>query len=152
MNWPKKRIIAASLIACTVFVSCAWHAKHTRFTHGKMAQLMEKHLADVLEELDTTPDQKRRIAEITEGLKADAAKLRKASRGEHRVMFDEIMTGKADAAKLHADLDKTLDRLGRFSHETLDRLIRFSQILSPNQRAELKRRFEAAHGAATNPS
>lgn len=150
MKITKKKIIVSSLIICSVLLLCLWHVKYARFTHEKMVKYVEKHVVKVLDRMHTTPEQKQQIFQITDQMKIEAVEFRKQIKIRHITVFDDLMSDKVDSVKLHADMDKSLAQLGQFSHMTLDHLIKVGRIFSPEQRAELKKRYESAHGSNQN--
>ncbi len=152
MKITKIKIIISSLIICALFLFGVWHSKHAQFTHEKMIKLVEKQVVKVLDQINTTPDQKQQIIQISNQIKTEANDFRKQSKTRYKGIFNELLSDNSDSTKLHADIDKSIDHLRQFGHSALDNFIKIHKILSPEQRADLKIRFESTHGNSLNSS
>jgi Spy/CpxP family protein refolding chaperone len=97
---------------------------------------------DLLDDGDVTDDQRARAMTLAKGLMPSMHRQR-AEQGElFKGIMEELMTGKADPAKVEADTQKVMDSMRGFGHELVDVMAKVNAMLEPEQRAELVERFE----------
>lgn len=137
--------VAAIVFAGTLATAC--HHRHGYHSDPeKMAKRMEKHLAHALDKVDATPQQREKIRLISAQIAADAKQLRSKGPEDHGKIVACLLLENPDRQWLHGQVDQKTREMNEFAHRTVDRLIEVSAVLTPEQRSELKKRFESAHG------
>lgn len=137
-------LIAAALV-CTSLVAC----KHFSNPHDpeKMVQMVEKHLEKVLDSLDVTVEQRKKIDLITEQIIADAQQVSSQHAEDRGKIVACIMLDEPASEWLHSKVDEKAKAWTEFSHRSIDRFVEISAVLTTEQRVKLKEKFAAAHGA-----
>lgn len=122
---------------------------HQHRGHGdpeKMVERLEGHLEHVLDKVDATPQQRDQILLISTQIAEDVKQLHRNGAGKHGEILANLLSDTPDKQQLHSLVDQKTIEMNEFTHRTLDRLIEISAVLTPEQRLDLKTRFESAHG------
>ena len=137
-------LIAAALV-CTSLVAC----KHFSNPHDpeRMVQTVEKHIEKVLDSLDVTVEQRKKIDLITEQIIADAQQVSSQHAEDRGKIVACIMLDDPASEWLHSKVEEKAKAWTEFSHRSIDRFVEISAVLTTEQRVKLKEKFAAAHGA-----
>jgi hypothetical protein len=98
---------------------------------------MSKRLDRVLDRINATQEQRRRIHAIKANLINQAAPLRKERRRLAKKALAEWNSKTPDRRGLHQAVDRQLDLIKAFAHLAVDRAIDVHATLSPSQRAQV---------------
>jgi Spy/CpxP family protein refolding chaperone len=128
-------LVGGSLTAC----------KHHSMGSDHTKQIKE-HLDASLKKVDATAEQRAKIGSVVDEISADGKQICAANQGLKAKVVGCLLLDTPNSTWLHATVDEKAKELTGFAHRTVDRLIRMSAVLSPEQRAELKKRFEHSHG------
>ena len=142
-----KTIVTVLALALAGSLLSGCHHRHSN--HGdpeKMAEKLEKHLDHVLGKIDATPQQGEKIRLISAQIVADAKQIRSQGAEDHVKIVAFLLLDTPGRQWLHDQVDKKTTEMNEFAHRTVDRLIEISAVLTPEQRAGLKKRFESSHG------
>ncbi|KAA0894058.1 Spy/CpxP family protein refolding chaperone [Oryzomonas rubra] len=115
-------------------------------SHGDLSGKINGHVAASLDKIDATEEQKGKINAGVDQIVADGKEIYNSNQGLKNKMVGCLLLDIPNSAWLHATVDEKAKELTGFAHRTVDRLIAISAVLTPGQRAELKKRYESAHG------
>jgi len=138
--------IIAVVLAGGLLTACHHHRYGGHGDPERMAEKLEKHLDHVFDKVDATPQQRENIRLISAQIVADAKQLRSQGVEDQGKIVACLLLDEPDRQWLHGLADQKTKEMNEFVHRTVDRLIEISAVLTPEQRAELKKRFESAHG------
>lgn len=134
-----KWIVIAALMFGAAAAGCE-HRRHTARGHDDVAgrvERMAKHVDDVLDEIDATPEQRRSIHATLDPLFEQARGFegtRDTLRGAYHAAWQ---ASTFDAAKLNALLNKEADKLVLFSRAMTEAMAEVHAVLSPEQREKI---------------
>jgi Spy/CpxP family protein refolding chaperone len=128
-------VVAASLSAC----------KHPCMG-GDHSEQVKKHVNASLKKVNATDEQKTKIDAVVDQISADGKQVYGANQGLKAKVVGCLLLDTPNSAWLHATVDEKAKELTAFAHRTIDHLIVASAVLSHEQRSELKKGFDAAHG------
>lgn len=143
-----KTMLAVLALALVGSLVAGCHHRHSG--HGdpeKMAEKLEQHLEHVLDKIDATEEQRGKIRQIVGQISDDARQTHKKSAEERGSIVASLLADNPDREWLHSRVDGKSKAMTEFGHRTVDRLIEISAVLTPEQRTELQKRFESAHGS-----
>lgn len=138
--------IVAVLLAAGMLTACHHHRHGGHHDPEKMAKRLELHLDHVLDQVDATPQQRDNIRLISAQIAEDARQFRSKGEEGHGKIVAGLLLDVPDRQWLHGQVDQKTREMNEFAHRTVDRLIEISAVLTPEQRVELKKRFDSAHG------
>lgn len=138
--------IVAMVLAGGLLTACHHHRHGGHHDPEKMAKRLDKHLENVLDQIDATPQQRENIRLLSTQITEDAKQLRSQGKEDHGKIAACLLLDAPDRQWLHGQVDQKTKEMNKFAHRTVDRLIEISAVLTPEQRVELKKRFESAHG------
>jgi len=98
---------------------------------------MSKRLDRVLDRINATQQQRRRIHQIKANLINQVAPLRKERRAAARAALAEWNSANPDRQKLHRRVDRNLELVRAFAHLAVDRAIEVHATLTPQQRTQV---------------
>jgi hypothetical protein len=101
--------------------------------HKKMSQRLDR----VLDRINATQVQRRRIHQIKANLINQAAPLRKERRQLARKALTEWNSPSPDRRGLHQAVDRQLELIKAFAHLAVDRAIDVHATLTPGQRTQV---------------
>lgn len=138
-----KRTITTSLFAALSFVlltgfygGCGNRSPEKRAERAK--KMAVSHVDDLLDDVDATDAQKKRIIGHTKTITTKALVLHEAHQGTKKFMYEQWQSDRPDSARIHAEIDTRTDAVRAFLHELADALIDTHQTLTPEQRKEIE--------------
>ena len=141
-------LLVAVLLIC-VFLSLAGCQRQQLTDPEKMGQKFETYFDHVLKSIDATAEQKEKINAIITEIRRDAVTVYHANDLNQGLIVNGILTADPDATVLHEQLHQKTMEMDAFAHRTLDHLLEINALLTAEQRAELKYRYEQSHGEIT---
>jgi len=109
---------------------------------GKRCQMMEKHRAMLVEDLDLTEEQQAQLDGIHELIRSKH-EAHEGERGEHfDQVLDAVESGEIDEQAVHDHIDAKVDEMRASLHEIADEVIVFVASLDEEQRATLVVKLE----------
>lgn len=141
-------LLVAVLLIC-VFLSLAGCQRQQLTDPEKMGQKFETYFDRVLKSIDATAEQKEKINAIITEIRRDAVTVYHANDLNQGLIVKGILTADPDATVLHEQLHQKTMEMDAFAHRTLDHLLEINALLTAEQRAELKYRYEQSHGEIT---
>lgn len=142
MKTALKLAMAGMAVSLGTLAACTAH-------HGHGKDKLKEHIESALKKAGASDEQLRKIAVVTDRLTADCAELHRNNRGLGARFVDRVLLDTPDKEWLHRTVDEKAVELTAFAHRTVDGLIEISGMLTGEQRAALKKRYDAAHGAKT---
>jgi len=139
-------VIGAAIFVGGLLTACNYHRCGGHHDPEKIAKRFEKHLTHVFDRIDTTPEQTGAIRLISAQIVADAKQLHASGMEDQEKIVACLLLDEPDREWLHDQVNQKTREMNEFTHRTVDRLIKISEILTPEQRMELKKRFDSAHG------
>lgn len=141
-------LLVAVLLSC-IFLSLAGCQRQRLSDPEKMGQKFETYFDHVLKSIDATAEQKEQINAIIAEIRHDAVTVYHANDLNQGLIVNGILTDDPDRTALHEKLHQKTMEMDSFAHRTLDHLLEINALLTAEQRAELKYRYEQSHGKIT---
>lgn len=142
----KKGMKAVAAVLGVALVSGALTACKHHGSDGDLSGKLKEHVNASLKKIGATDEQKVKIGVVTDQIVADGQQLRKKDQGLKAKVVGCLLQDNPDREWLHNTVDEKAREFTGFAHRTVDRLMEISAVLSPEQRSELKKKFESAHG------
>lgn len=143
----KKRALIQTIITIIVPGLLLTGCHHPRTTASeRFEKKVEKHIEQVLNSIDATDEQKTRIHAIADAIQQDFATTYRNRSFDYHEALENVFSDHPYAPQLHEQLDAKAEKMNAFSHRMLDRLLEINAVLTPEQRSELKQKFQKAHG------
>jgi Spy/CpxP family protein refolding chaperone len=108
---------------------------------------LREHIDASLEKAGASKEQRTKIGGIEDQILADGRQICRNNQGLSARVVGCLLLDTPDRGWLHTTVDEKARELTAFAHRTVDRLVEISAILTPEQRLELKKGFEANHGS-----
>ncbi len=152
-----KKIAAIGIAATAAVVALAGFAAVGRFEHRdpqRAHDLITRRVDAMLDDIKATDDQRAQINQLKEKLFNEGVELRKNQHSLTRELLADWDAAKVNTDDVHAQVDKRIDALRAFAHDAADASIQVHDILTPEQRAqvkqELRQHFEQGRGMHRN--
>lgn len=114
--------------------------------HGHDPKKMKQHVESSLKKIGATEEQRAKIAVVTDRIFSEGSELHKNNQGLGKKIVACLLLDKPNKEWLHQTVDEKAKEFTAFAHRTVDNLLEASATLTPEQRAELNRRLQSAHG------
>lgn len=151
MMWKKIGKVSSALlllgvgaVAAAAASGCAW-GHHRHRDPSQVAAMASKHVEDVLDDLNATPDQRTRILAIKDRLLAAVQAAHADRKATHETVLAAWKSDAPDTAGLHALVDQRIDELRTLAHQAVDAGVEVHGVLTPDQRAQLTKKIERWH-------
>jgi Spy/CpxP family protein refolding chaperone len=143
MNRKLKTVMAmlGTLIVAGSLTACKHHCMD-----GDHSEQIKKHVNASLKKVNATDEQKAKIDAVVDQISTDGKQICAANQGLKAKVVGCLLLDTPNSAWLHATVDEKAKELTAFAHRTVDHLIEASAVLSHQQRSDLKKGFESAHG------
>jgi Spy/CpxP family protein refolding chaperone len=132
----------------------AWHKHHGKMSPQKMEQRMEKRIDHMLDRVKATDEQKQKINAITKSAFTDLQPLHQQRRDLRRKAMALLTQPTIDQAAFQQLQTQQQQLADKISQRRDQALIDAAQVLTPEQRADLAKRWhkrgEHHHKPATN--
>ncbi len=147
----RKAIIGIAAIACAALAGVAIAAN--RFAHrdpNRAYEFITRKVDRMMNEINATDAQRAQINQLKDKLFKEGMDLRQNRQTMRRELFADWDAAQVNASDVHARVDKQVDAFRAFAHDAADASIQLHDLLTPEQRAQLKqvlsKRFEHARG------
>lgn len=127
---------ALAVIALAGFAAAA--GRFERRDPQKAYDLITQKVNGMLDDIKATDAQRTQITQLKDKLFNEGMELRKSERGLKRDLLVNWDAPQIDANAVHAQVDKRIDALRAFAHDAADASIQVHDILTPDQRAQVK--------------
>ena len=129
----KNSMKAVGAVVGVVLLGATMGACRPHGSHGEHGKKLREHFDASLNK-------------VTDQIVADGQRVSKSTKGVSAKVAGGLLLDNPDRQWLHKTVDdKALEFTG-FAHRTVDRLLEISALLTPEQRAKLKKWLESAHG------
>ena len=135
---------AVAAVVAVVSIGMLAACKHGHQGHDP--ERLKEHVDSKLKAIGATGEQRAKIGGITDRIIADGQEIRQRNKGLCQKMIGCLLLDNPDREWLHRTVDEKAQEFAAFAHRTVDSLIETSGNLTPEQRAELKKRVEAKAG------
>jgi len=149
-----KKIVISALAGVSALVLLAGFGPG-RMHHGgpfdakKAYRFISYRVDNKLDDLKATDAQKQQVNAIKDSLFNEGVALKAAHDTAHKELLAQWDSPRVDNARVHALVDERLDALRGFAHKAVDAAIKVHDLLTPDQRAQLK--AEGPHGGFEQP-
>jgi Spy/CpxP family protein refolding chaperone len=130
-----KAVVAILAVVSAGMVSGCKHGHH-----GCDPKILKEHVDSKLKAIGATEEQRTKIGGIADHIIADFTEIHKKNKGLKQQFVGCLLLDKPNAEWLHRTVDEKAQELAAFAHRTVDCLIAASGNLTPEQRAELRKR------------
>jgi len=144
-------IVGIAAIACAALAGVAIAAN--RMAHrdpNQVYQLITGKVDRLMNEINATDAQRAQINQLKDKLFKEGMDLRQNRQSLRAQLFANWDAAQVNASDVHAQVDKQVDAWRAFAHDAADASIQLHDLLTPDQRAQLKqilsKRFDHAHG------
>jgi periplasmic protein CpxP/Spy len=146
-----KKLLLLLAVAVSAIALLAGFGPGHGFGMGKMDpkkvyRFLTFRVDSLLDDIKATDAQRTQVNTIKDDLFAEAQKLKAGHEEVHHDLMSQWDAAQVDAAKVHAAVDKQLDAVRAFAHRAADAAIRLHDLLTPEQRAQVKQHVQHAHG------
>jgi Spy/CpxP family protein refolding chaperone len=146
----KTLIVAGALVAAVIAFTAFRHTAFAGYGHGhdpaQMAQFAKNRVADMLDDVDATPQQRQQIGAIVDQMIASAQSAHQGQAGAHQAFLDAWKAETPDAAQLHQLVDQRIDAARTVAHQAVDAAVQVHGILTPAQRQKITTKLERRFG------
>jgi periplasmic protein CpxP/Spy len=147
--WKKLGAVSGTLLLVaigTVTLAAGGCMRH----HGprdpaQVAAMVSKHVEDVLDDVNATPDQRTKILAVKDRMLAAAQAAHTDRKATHDALLAAWKSDAPDAARLHTLVDERMEELRKLAHQAVDAGIEVHGVLTPDQRAQLTKKIERWH-------
>jgi periplasmic protein CpxP/Spy len=152
--WKKTLIgggaVMAILAGATVLSGFAGGCHGHGHGHGRdpaaMAAAVTKHVDELLDEVDATPAQRKKVHEIKDRLLASARQAHDAHDADRAALLAAWRSPNPDRAALLARVDARIDAMRAFAHQAVDGALELHATLTPEQREQVAKKVERRMG------
>lgn len=127
---------AVAVVMLAGFRFAGWGGWHGR-DPARIQQVITKRVDHVLDRLEATAPQREQVHALAGGLFQEGRTLMEAGKGTRQQVLTEWDSPRPDANRLHALVDARVDGFRAFGHSAVEALVRFHDILTPAQRAQV---------------
>ncbi len=147
--WKKVGMVSGALLLLGIG-SVALAAGGCMHHHGprdpaQVAATISKHVEDVLDDVNATPDQRTKILAVKDRMLAAAQAAHVDRKATHEAFLAAWKSDAPDAASLHTLVDQRMNELRTLAHQAVDAGIEVHGVLTPDQRAQLTKKIERWH-------
>jgi Spy/CpxP family protein refolding chaperone len=103
-----------------------------------------------LDDVKATEAQRTQVNAVKDDLYKEGLKLKEGQDAARKELVAQWQAPKVDAARVHAVVDERIDAVRGFAHRAADAAIRIHDLLSSEQRAQLKASLPQ-HGGGNEP-
>ena len=144
----KTLVVAVALVAAVVTLTAFRHAGFAG--HGRdparMAQFVKNRVADALDDVDATPQQRDQINGIVDQVLQKAQAAHQGQGDVHQAFLTAWKAESPDAAQLHQLVDQRIDAMRALAHQAVDAGVQVHGILTPAQRQKITTKLERHMG------
>lgn len=144
----KTLVVAVALVAAFVTLTAFRHAGFAG--HGRdparMAQFVKNRVADALDDVDATPQQRDQINGIVDQVLQKAQAAHQGQGDVHQAFLTAWKAENPDAAQLHQLVDQRIDAMRALAHQAVDAGVQVHGILTPAQRQKITTKLERHMG------
>ncbi len=131
------KLIPAAILALSLSACGGRHMSPER-----VEKQLNDSVEDLLDDVDATPAQRTRTAELEKQILTDVLPLMKQGTEARATLVEQWKTPVPDSAKVHSLIDAELDSVRAFTHKLADAAIAFHQLLTPEQRQVVTKRLD----------
>lgn len=106
---------------------------------------LKEHIESKLKSIVASDEQHTKIGGISDRMLADCDEIHKNNKGLRQKFISCLLLDNPNREWLHQTVDEKTKEFAAFAHRTVDSLIEISGNLTPDQREQLKKRFENGH-------
>lgn len=116
------------------------------FDAKKAYRFISFRVDNALDDLKANDAQRKEVNAIKDDVFNDAIKLKEGQEAAHKELAAQWDAAQVDKARVHAVVDERIDALRAFAHKAADAAIRLHDVLTPEQRSQLKAQAQAHRG------
>jgi periplasmic protein CpxP/Spy len=131
---------AVAVIALAGFAAAA--ERFARRDPQRAYNFITNKVNGMLDDIKATDAQRAQINQLKDKLFNEGMELRKSQRGLRRDLLANWDAPQLDPNAVHAQVDKRIDALRAFAHDAADASIQVHDILTPDQRAQVKQELQ----------
>ncbi len=139
-----KKIAAIGVVAIATVAVLAGFAAAGRFEHRdpkKAYEFITRKVNHMMDEIKATDAQRTQINQLKDKLFNEGMELRKSERGLRQELFANWDAAEINGSEVNAQVDKRIDAFRAFAHDAVNASIQLHDILTPEQRAQLKQQM-----------
>jgi periplasmic protein CpxP/Spy len=152
----KKILISALVGVAAVALLAGFGPGHAgpgfgHFDSKKAYRFLSFKVDNTLDDLKANDAQRKEVNALKDELFNEGMKLKEGQDAAHKELAAQWDAEKVDRARVHSLLDERIDAFRAFAHKAADSAIRLHDLLTPEQRSQLKALAAARHGAHAEP-
>jgi Spy/CpxP family protein refolding chaperone len=117
------------------------------FNPERAKRAVSFHVDNKLEDLKATDAQKAQVNALKDELFDEALKLKDSNQASKKELMAQWDAQRVDSGRVHQIVDERLDAFRAFAHKVADSAIRLHDLLTPEQRTQLKASMPHRGGA-----
>ena len=147
----KRTAIVGIAAACAALAGVAIAANRVGHRDPNRAyEFITRKVDRMMNEINATDAQRAQINQLKDKLFQEGMNLRQNRQSLRQQLFANWDAAQVNASDVHAQVDKQVDAWRAFAHDAADASIQLHDLLTPDQRTQLKqilsKRFDHAHG------
>jgi protein CpxP len=127
--------LAGAAVLLSGFTRCGH--RHHRPDAARVQKHIERHVDDLIEDLDATPAQAEQLRALGQRVSAEVPDALKSHQAFRETLVDAWKSPAPDRDGLHQALDAQSQKVTGLLHRLLDVGVDLHQLLTPEQRQEL---------------
>ena len=144
-------IFGSTAVACAALAGVAIAANRMANRDPNRAyQHITSKVDKLMNEINATDAQRAQINQLKDKLFQEGMNLRQNRQSLRQQLFANWDAAQVNASDVHAQVDKQVDAWRAFAHDAADASIQLHDLLTPDQRTQLKqilsKRFDHAQG------
>lgn len=146
----KRTAIIGVASACLIALGGAALAAN-RFVHRDPEHayaFISRKVDPMMDDIHATDAQRAQINQIKDKLFKEGMDLKQSQGNLRQQFFANLDAPQVNANDVHARVDKQLDAFRAFAHDVADASIQIHDLLTPEQRAQLKQEISKHHDRA----
>jgi periplasmic protein CpxP/Spy len=137
----KKGILFGGILVAALGLLAGFAANH-ELRPKRAYGFLSFRVNSILDEIKANDSQRAQVNAIKDELFKDGLALKQANRALRKELIAQWDSDAVDSAKIHALVDERVEAFRAFASKAADDAVKVHDLLSPEQRAQLKQELE----------
>ncbi len=141
----KKGILFGGILVAALALLAGFAADHHELRPKRAYGFLSYRVNSILDEIKANDAQRAQVNAIKDELFKDGLALKQANRALRKELIAQWDSDVADSAKIHSLVNERVEAFRAFASKAADDAVKVHDLLSAEQRAQLKQELEDAH-------
>ena len=141
----KKGILFGGILVAASALLAGFAANHHELRPKRAYGFLSYRVNSILDEIKANDAQRAQVNAIKDELFKDGLALKQANRALRKELIAQWDSDVVDSAKIHALVNERVEAFRAFATKAADDAVKVHDLLSAEQRAQLKQELEDAH-------